>query len=863
MEALCELFTDCLGLRNAAGNILHFEIPAFTHSKSTVYHGRFEFTILFFWFILIKSGVYMPRVSCYTTRAFSRRCFIRRFLKPGDNQMKKKIISFSTAFLISLPIVFTLIFFGYLPLRFDAIVYTDNIVGEGTCSSYLTDSQKSFSFLYEGRAYFGSELKTLRLPGLQYNVKNVSLYMYDIEEVDIISFDISLFDRTIAHMSKNGVTHPLTPTPREAVFTGEEPLAHLVTENGQISVSFSGNSVIPGWIWTAYFAFILLIALGVAFFLAFLLERMPALRLPLMSAAAVIITMLAGCFVCDSLPYVNYTDFLLNFALLFSAVLLVNALTLPWLGTALVSLFTYAWYLADCFVIHFRSRPIMLADLKAIGTAKEVVGSYDLTPTWQMAAGMAVLLLYLTAVFLAWKKSIPKEKPELKKRLAMRGACATVALLLAFLSVNNPVFDSVNTFQWDAYVVEGFHREGIVLTFVKNAISSHVRKPDGYSRELVDAYLADYQQKQTVTGPQPVRIIMVMNEAFSDLRTVGVDSSIDVMPFIDSLDENTIEGSLFVSIIGGGTCNTEFEALTGNTLAFLSSGAYPYTENVTKPLFSLAEYFRNNGAYLTEAFHANEAKNWNRNAVYPNLGFETFHSVDDYPALTSENYLRGLYITDATDYSFMEQRDAADEGKNRFLFNVTIQNHADYDHFMDLEEAAVLKPYEDSLDQCVRVYLSLIKVSDDSIRQLVETYRDSDEPTMIVFFGDHQPTFTASAAAKVYTNTSCHLDYYKSKFFIWTNYETETVHEAAVSANYLPWLVLERGNFPLPPYVQMLKELHEKYPVISSQGVIDADGYIYDNVAMLEDDPLIQKYRNIQYANMFDEIDPAWFQVNP
>ena len=291
----------------------------------------------------------------------------------------------------------------------------------------------------------------------------------------------------------------------------------------------------------------------------------------------------------------------------------------------------------------------------------------------------------------------------------------------------------------------------------------------------------------------------------------------------------------------------------------MNASAYPYTEYVTKPMFSLASYFRENG-YLTEAFHASNATNWNRNIVYPNLGFEIFHSIENYPTIEDKNILH-RYITDATDYAFVEQRAAANEGKPRFLFNVTIQNHADYDYFEDVPRAETLAPFADSLDQTAQVYLSLIKVSDASVQQLVEQYKDSAEPTMIIFFGDHQPHLSDEACDQIYTSNGYYLDFFKSKFFIWTNYETETQHGAAISANYLPWLVLERGGFALPPYVQMLKEVHEKYPVISSQGVIDAEGNVYDNVAELADDPLIRKYRYVQYANLFDEIDPAWFEV--
>ena len=779
--------------------------------------------------------------------------------------MNKKIKRWLSSFLITLPLAFVLIFFGFLPPHFDIVVYTDNIVGEGMCRSFLADENTSFAYLYYGDAYFGSELKTLRLTDLAYNVESVDLYMYGIEQADFVSYDISLFGIAVTHVSNkpgSHISHPFTLTATTAVTTDEEPLYHLENTEGleEMAVSFPGNSLIPFYVWILYGSFIMLVALMLSFLVVAVLERAPGLRPPLMGAAAICVTMIMGCFLCGSLPYVDYTDFLLNWVLLFAVALLINSLTLPWLGTVLVSVFTLFWYIANHFVIQFRNKPIMPADLKAFGTAKEVMGGYDLIPTWKMIVSVIVVLLFLTAMISIWVKTKKEQKIPQKKRQLTRIVGVITAIVLIVFSVNNPAFAQLNDFQWDARVLEGFHREGIVLTFVKSAISGHVKRPEGYSREAVSAYLNEYQMTEREENAiRPTRIIMVMNEAFSDLRTVGLDESIDVMPFIDSLDENTIEGSLYVSVLGGGTCNTEFEALTGNTLAFLGPGAYPYTENVTKPLFSLASYFRDNG-YATEAFHANKASNWNRNIVYPNLGFTVFHPLSEYTELSPKNFLHA-YITDATDYAFIEKRDKEIESQPRFLFNVTIQNHADYDHFQDVQQAETLEPYKDSLHQNARVYLSLIKVSDDSIRDLVEHYTESNEPTMIVFFGDHQPAFPQDAYNQVYTNLEKYLDSFKSKFFIWTNYETETVHEAEISANYLPWLILKRGNFPLSPYVQMLEEVHEKYPIISSQGVVDTEGNVYDNVAMLLDDPLIRKYQYIQYANLFDEIDPAWFEV--
>ena len=776
--------------------------------------------------------------------------------------IKKWYKKWALSLFVTIPLTFVLFFFGLLPPRYDVVVYTDNIVGEGSCATYLADTHNNFFYLYEAGANLTPELKTLRIPGLSYNVDTVILSMYGVKQLDLLSYDIAIFGVTVSHVNKDGLTHPYTVSRHSAFASEEDVLVHFeMPESTDImEASFTGNSLIPTWIWIAYFALLIMIAVLLALGLAIFLDRTPMLRIPLLGISCLLLAMSFGCTICDSLPYVNYTYFLLNWLLFFAAALLINSLTLPWIGTTSVSVFTLLWYIANYYVIKFRNKPIMPADLKALKTAREVVGGYDLTPSWAIVIGVLALALWLTVFILAYRRFRPKEKPPLKKRLILRGIGAVCAILLMYFGVNNSLFENLNGFKWDAIVLNSFHREGILLSYIKNVTDTRISAPEGYSRELVNSYLAEYQPESDNGTVHPTRIIMVMDEAFADLRVVGLDPSIDVMPFIDSLDENTVEGSLYVSIIGGGTCNTEFEGLTGNTLAFLGTGSYPYTDYVTDYLFSLASYFRDSG-YSTEAFHASSASNWSRDTAYPYLGFETFHSIEDYPDFEDGDIVHA-YVADAKDFAYLEQREAEQSGSPRFLFNVTIQNHADYDHFQGVPLAETLEPFKDSLDQTAQVYLSLIKISDDSVRQLVEHYQNSDEPTMIVFFGDHEPHLSDEGFDQVFTGMSKYLDFFRSKFFIWTNYETETIHGAELSANYLPWLILERGNFPLPPYVQLLKEVHEKYPVLSSQGVIDADGYIYDSVELLMDDPLLQKYRYVQYANMFDELDPAWFQVN-
>lgn len=762
---------------------------------------------------------------------------------------------------LALPIAVALVFFAWLPFKFNATIYVNNIVGEGACDTYISSSDEPFAHLYKGDAYFGSELKTLKIRDLLYNVETINISLFNVEEADILSFDISVFGITVCHLNKQGLTHPYIGEVQSAVNSEDDCLFHVEVEKPEegITINFPGAEIIPKWIWVVYFLIIMLISAVLGMILQVIFRYYPKVELVICEASLLIATMICGCFFCGSLPYVAYTKFILNGLILFALAMFINAFIPQRIGAIAVSILACIWYVANYYVISFRGKPIMPSDLRAFKTAMEVVKGYSLIPNWKMVLGFAIAAVYNAFTVLCGKK-LNKEYPvkAYRETILKRFITAVSAVILIVFSFNNPVFESVNSFAWDANLLESFHREGIVLSFAKNAINSTVKKPDAYSRELIASYLEEYGREETnAKGIQPTNIIMIMNEAFSDLREVGLSEEIDVMPYIDSLNDNILEGTLYSSVFAGGTCNTEFEALTGNTLAFLGVGAYPYTENVNEPLFSLASYFSEK-TYMTDAFHPNEANNWNRNKVYPLLGFSDFLSLEDYYKNVEVSFPHSN-ADDMSNYEYIEKVSEENKDKKRFLFNVTMQNHSGYEHFEEVQEDETVQKYGESLGKEARVYLSLIKMSDDAVKQLIDTYKNSNEPTMIVFFGDHQPGLDKESQNSVYTNASSNLDYFKTKFFIWTNYETETVHDYELSANYLPLLVLERGNFELPPYVRMLREIYEKYPVISSQGVKDSAGNIYNSVDDVSDDPWIIKYRNIQYANLFDEIAPEWF----
>ena len=124
-------------------------------------------------------------------------------------------------------------------------------------------------------------------------------------------------------------------------------------------------------------------------------------------------------------------------------------------------------------------------------------------------------------------------------------------------------------------------------------------------------------------------VIVIMNESFSDLSVVGdIETNVPYMPYIDSIQDETIQGNAYVSTIGTGTSNTEYEFLTGNTMAFLPAGSNAYQLYVKEQQPSLVSTLMSQG-FSANAFHPYFESSWNRPQVYEDMGFEDFISVED------------------------------------------------------------------------------------------------------------------------------------------------------------------------------------------------------------------------------------------
>lgn len=508
--------------------------------------------------------------------------------------------------------------------------------------------------------------------------------------------------------------------------------------------------------------------------------------------------------------------------------------------------------LVNHYVMEFRSTPFVPWDILSVNTAASVAGNYDFTPSERV---ILVSILFLALIFCV---RFLRFRSEWKLYARMISAALVVLVLCVF--VNALQNDDFKTKHYlypflftPAYMTQV---NGMLVTFAMNLEYIAVDRPADYHAEDAKETLETYESADAADNTEDLpNIIVIMDEAFSDLSVVGdFEPNEDYMPFVHSLEQgndNTVTGYLNVSVCGGNTANTEFEFLTGNTMAFLPAGSIPYQQYIKSETPSLAEYLSGLG-YETYGMHPYNASGWDRDRVYPLLGFENTRFFDDF---TDKTFLR-KYVSDDSDFkNIIQTYEQKDEGHPAFIFNVTMQNHGSYTDAYNNFTPDVTVTGTDSF--VLEQYLSLIKRTDQALENLIDYFAGQKEKTIIVFFGDHQPADSVAAPVLALNgkdvnslNSEDQRLRYQVPYVIWANYDIEEGTGEDTSANYLAARVLQTAGVPTSAYQNYLLELEKDYPVISAVRVEKADG---TETNSKEEKKGLLQYQQLQYYSLFDE----------
>lgn len=509
--------------------------------------------------------------------------------------------------------------------------------------------------------------------------------------------------------------------------------------------------------------------------------------------------------------------------------------------------FMYIYGLVNYYVILFKGNPLMPSELAAAGTAMMVVSNYQFTISDTIVKSILLMLAVLCIL-----KYISFNEPKRERKLIIRHAVQGIVCCCVFFGVLIPIkWGKVFGIRIDVWnPLLSYYANGGILTFLVDGQSMMISKPEGYSAKKAQQMLdentvADTAESEEVTPS----VIVIMNESFADFDILGDFESEDYLVNFNSMSDYVMRGNTYVSVKGGGTCNSEFEFLTGCSMGNLSQSVYPYEMYDLSSVYSLPKAFSENG-YKTVAIHPKEASNWNRENVYEQLGFDEFISIED---MTDVENIRN-YASDQYDY---EQVIAAYESTEEpvFIFNITMQNHGGYDDIESLGEIAPLAVEERFRQYSNMVtYLTLIRESDKAFAELIDYFSQKEEPVIICMFGDHLPNL-----GKTFYEDNFGLDtdvltdaqrIFCTPYIVWSNFEMDTSNvNMDTSLNYLGNSVMELANISTP-YSEFLANMQQEVPVINAKGYQTTDGQWHE---FEEENEWIDQYQILQYYLMFDK----------
>ena len=510
----------------------------------------------------------------------------------------------------------------------------------------------------------------------------------------------------------------------------------------------------------------------------------------------------------------------------------------------------FVWGIANYYVSLFRGTPILPWDFTALGTAAAVADSYRFSLNLQM---VVCLLLLAGMIFLLRKQLLRGRFRPSQKRLRLRAGylCAIAACAYPVLHPAALETFGIQTDVWDQS--GSYSQDGALAVFLRNTQFMSVEEPQDPSAENIERIAAGVAEKEPAvsTDTRP-NILAIMNESWADFEDFGnLSLSESVTDYIDSLD-NLIFGHTYTSVFGAGTSASEFEFLTGNSMAFLPSGSIPYQQYILEPSASLASLLKENG-YRTLAFHPGERTSWQRNQAYPLLGFDEFKCVEDMDVPVTEEH---GYVSDQSSFSqIIYEFEHKDPEERLFLFNVTIQNHGSYT--VEDYPAEVQLTDEPGKYPMAEQYLTLANKTDEAFRLLVDYFSQQEEPTIILMFGDHQPSVEQEFLDKAYGVTQDqmtmeqYMGKYKTPFLIWANYDLPDDEIPTTSLNFLGQYLLSYAGIENSLYENYLQNFQEVLPAMTFVGYIDQNGKAYSHLEQNEYTTLIEDYRTLAYDNLF------------
>jgi len=533
----------------------------------------------------------------------------------------------------------------------------------------------------------------------------------------------------------------------------------------------------------------------------------------------------------------NFLPIFLLFALIY---LVTNRLYLGYfISTGLWVTFS----IINKFKLTYRDDPFKFIDILLVRESMDMAQKYPIVFSRNMIIMIIGIIFITVMLYFFANYKIDKTR--------IRIASLIFVILLSYFLFDNTYSDTkVYAELGDQSLInpwsktQQYQAKGFVYPFIHSIREAFEKEPDGYNKEEAKELLSSYKYND-IPEDKKVNIIAIMLESYSDFsKYENISWKEDPYEYFHKLQLESYHGNLITDVFGGGTIETERSFLTG----------YHNHPRYYKDTNSFVWYFDEQG-YYTEAMHPIYGWFYNRRNVNEYLGFQNFDYYENKYSKISEYFFM--------DYDFFDFiiEGYENSAKPYFNFSVTYQNHGPYsDEYKEGNDIIEFKEgYDEKAFNIINNYLSGIKRTDEAIKKLIEYFRDQEEPTVVVLFGDHKPWLGNDDIG--YKMLGIDIDmktpqgmvnYYETPYVIWGNDSAKEVYGDVfkgqgntISPNFLMPELFNLMGLKGNEYMQYINDLKQSVDVLNK--VYYKENGEYTNKLSKENEELLKQFTNVEF----------------
>ena len=508
--------------------------------------------------------------------------------------------------------------------------------------------------------------------------------------------------------------------------------------------------------------------------------------------------------------------------------------------------------IANGYILLKRVTPFNAQDLKIAGDGIALINNYcNGFEVVVIAVGAVALLIWLISM---WRRG-GQYAGKIHHIAALIGIIVCGVL---YTFVTNIAIDKRVVSTYFGNIAFAYEDYGLPYCFSASLFNTGISEPNGYTKKAMAKIDKDGELNQTATSrssDELPNIIVVQLESYFDVANAEFfTTSEDVCPNLHNLYQNYSNGYFKVPSVGAGTANTEFEVLTGMNLRYFGPGEYPYkTYSKKHPTESAATALASLG-YGTHALHDNTGNFYSRANVFNNMGFDTFTSKEFMNVLqTTEN---GWAKDEILTQHIMEAMDTTKQ--EDFVFTVSVQGHGNYPETQLIENPKIkVEGIEDeALKNKWEYYVNQVYEMDQFVGDLIKAVEERNEPSVVVFYGDHLPTM----GLKAEDLKSRYL--YNTNYVIWDNIGLQK-DDKNIPAYQLMSEVLNRLDIHSGTVFNYHQQRKGTKNYLSDLELLQYDilygkQYVYNGKAPITEGHMVMGIRNVSLSSIVPQLNSGY-----